>query len=117
MSNSREEPSIDNEAPPLSEAELTSRFGLLFADNIFFAKLREYGLLTKEEKHQWGQTSVELADLAVVTIPRIISGELESIGLEQDPKEDRVVYITLFEGAHRVPIGINPQLRDMLSGM
>lgn len=113
MSDVHEKPGVGTEAQPLSEAEFVSRFGILHADNTFFAHLKSHKLLTDEQGHEWRQTRGQLADLAAVTIPRILSGELEGIGLEYTPGA-RVFYITLFEGEHRVPVGINRQIRELL---
>lgn len=115
MTTVHEKLDVGNQPEPLSEARLISRFALLHTDILRFKKLRELKLLTEEHQHQWRQTSAELSDLAAATLPRITSGELESIGLDYVPG-DRVVLITLFEGKHKVPVAINPQLREMLSG-
>lgn len=116
MSDVHEKPGVGTEAQPLSEAQLVRGFGTLHADNTFFAQLNSHKLLTEGQRHEWRQTRAQLADLAAITIPRILSGELEGIGLEYTPGE-KVVNITLFEGEHRVPVRVNPQLRELLSGI
>lgn len=98
-------------------------FALLHADILRFKKLRELKLLTEEQRHQWRQASAELAGVAALALPRIVSGELETIGVESITNDDRVLQITIFEGAHKIPVSIRgveerlPQLHDMLSGM
>lgn len=113
MSDVHEKLGVGNEPKPLSEPALVSRLALLYADVLRFKKLRELKLLTEEHQHQWRQTRIQLQELAALTIPRICSGELEDIGLEYTPGA-REVNITLFEGEHRVPVGITPQIRELL---
>lgn len=115
MSDIREtgRPELPKEPESLSEAELVSRFGILHADNSFFGQLNAHELLTEQQRHEWRQTRTQLQALAALTIPRICSGELEGIGLEYTPGA-KVVNITLFEGEHRVPVGITPQIRELL---
>ena len=86
---------VVNELEPLSETELTRRFGLLHADNLFYAGRNAHMQLTREEKHQWIQTKAELSELAATTIPRITSRDLGGIGLEYVPGA-RVLHVTLF---------------------
>lgn len=113
---------LPEKTKPLSEKQLVSRLAILHADLQLFRKLGSYGPLTDEEKHQRRQVSVELAGVAALTLPRIVSGELETIGVEPIADDDRVLQITIFGGAHKIPVSIKrveeriPQLRNMLSG-
>lgn len=109
------------ETKELTESELIAKLGTNYAEITGHMKMVELGgVLSPEQKLQLQTAQNRLLDAAALVLPRIKSGELQSIGAEYRI-DDPQIYITLFGGTFKIPVSLNalkeriPQIRDLLS--